>query len=576
MRDQQIASLLQQALSYLSRNKFNLAEELLQRVLSMQTDHADALHLFGQMRWVQKRYGEAEVLYRQTLAVSPRRAEAHCHLGQLLHATSRQDEAAAALHEALRLKPDLAEAAQELAAVLIILEQYQEAEEIARATLAGPQGNPYRTAALKHNLGIALSHQHRHEEALTEFHAAQALAPGLPKADYNRGNTLQTMGRLDEAEEAFRRALDRNSLDLKAHSDLNQLLYRMRRTDFLHSYEEAIRKHPEKTALFVEKGKFLFLDGRYEEAREMFLRALALAPDDNAARNGLGSALTQLGRFGEAKDEYERLLTADPSNADMRCNFAECLLRAGDAKGSIAVSQRTLAYAPYHQFALALWGVALRQLNDTREDTLNDYESFVQVYDLEAPEGFADMQSFNEALDAHLDRLHVDCREPINRTSRFGTQTTGVLFGAGHEIVEWLKHRIDDAVAAYISRLNESEIHPLLARRAGGFVYGGSWSTRLSDCGFHTNHVHPHGWISSAYYAAVPDVVRDEGETQGWLKFGEPHFDAGFNDPVRRIVQPVPGRLVLFPSYMWHGTVPFRSSQPRMTVAFDIIPWEGT
>jgi hypothetical protein len=29
---------------------------------------------------------------------------------------------------------------------------------------------------------------------------------------------------------------------------------------------------------------------------------------------------------------------------------------------------------------------------------------------------------------------------------------------------------------------------------------------------------------------------------------------------------------VLFPSYFWHGTLPFESDQPRMTVAFDALP----
>jgi hypothetical protein len=30
--------------------------------------------------------------------------------------------------------------------------------------------------------------------------------------------------------------------------------------------------------------------------------------------------------------------------------------------------------------------------------------------------------------------------------------------------------------------------------------------------------------------------------------------------------------LVLFPSYLWHGTVPFSSNQARLTVAFDAVP----
>jgi hypothetical protein len=37
-------------------------------------------------------------------------------------------------------------------------------------------------------------------------------------------------------------------------------------------------------------------------------------------------------------------------------------------------------------------------------------------------------------------------------------------------------------------------------------------------------------------------------------------------------VQPVPGRLVLVPSYRWHGTVPFQSGDPRLTIAFDVVP----
>jgi len=100
--------------------------------------------------------------------------------------------------------------------------------------------------------------------------------------------------------------------------------------------------------------------------------------------------------------------------------------------------------------------------------------------------------------------------------------------------------------------------------------YAGSWSSRLKDCGFHVNHIHPEGWISSCYYIAVPDAAKDESARQGWIKFGEPGFDIAL--PIRRSIQPVPGRLVLFPSYMWHGTVVFHGAQSRTTIAFDAVP----
>ena len=94
----------------------------------------------------------------------------------------------------------------------------------------------------------------------------------------------------------------------------------------------------------------------------------------------------------------------------------------------------------------------------------------------------------------------------------------------------------------------------------------------LRDQGFHVNHIHPEGWISSCYYVAVPDAVKDEAARRGWIKFGEPALDLPLKDPVRRAIQPAPGRLVLFPSYLWHGTIPFRGATARTTIAFDLVP----
>ena len=127
-----------------------------------------------------------------------------------------------------------------------------------------------------------------------------------------------------------------------------------------------------------------------------------------------------------------------------------------------------------------------------------------------------------------------------------------------------------ESVARYIQALDDDAAHPFSGRRTKGFGFTGSWSSRLVDCGFHVNHVHPMGWISSCYYVGVPDAVADTEAKQGWIKFGEPTYDVGLS--FRRAIQPAPGRLVLFPSYMWHGTVPFHGPTPRTTIAFDVAP----
>ena len=76
--------------------------------------------------------------------------------------------------------------------------------------------------------------------------------------------------------------------------------------------------------------------------------------------------------------------------------------------------------------------------------------------------------------------------------------------------------------------------------------------------------------MSSACYISLPPEMRDEDA--GALAFGIPDAELGLDLPPRRIVRPKAGQLVLFPSYMWHGTIPFESSEPRLTVAFDALP----
>ena len=132
--------------------------------------------------------------------------------------------------------------------------------------------------------------------------------------------------------------------------------------------------------------------------------------------------------------------------------------------------------------------------------------------------------------------------------------------------------RIEEAITNYIANLPGNDQHPFLMRRSNSFRFTGAWSCLMRGQGHHKNHLHPDGWISSAYYVTVPEAVNDPKARNGWLKFGEPSLDLPLNNAIRRAVQPVPGRLVLFPSYMWHGTVPLEAQSARTTIAFDAVP----
>jgi hypothetical protein len=66
----------------------------------------------------------------------------------------------------------------------------------------------------------------------------------------------------------------------------------------------------------------------------------------------------------------------------------------------------------------------------------------------------------------------------------------------------------------------------------------------------------------------LPDSGAGGADHAGWLALGEAS-EVGVDLPPLRLIEPKPGRLVLFPSTMWHGTRPFEAGE-RLTVAFDV------
>lgn len=599
----QFAAPITRALEFMRQGLWTQAEQVVAQILARDRAEPDGLQLMGLVRAQQGRIAEAETLYRRSLSLRPRQANVQINLAQLLAGTGRAAEAIALLRGAVRGEPGNPDLLQMLAqlqqgagdvvfaernfraalklrpgdpsltlglgGLLNTTERPGEAEPLLRAMLATADLTPGMRAALEHNLAVSLKMQRRYDEALAQFDAAIARAPDLPLAAVNRAGVLQHLGRQDEALAGYREGLKRNPAHLIAHEELNALLYRMGRDEeFLKSYDAA----PAMPDLLASKGRFLNRIERYDEATDCFEQAVRARPENPGLYYGLALARGGLKQFDKAVAAYETALKLRPDDVPTQVNLAGVLLQAGEGSRALELAERAAAKAPTDQAALAILEQALRVNRDERADVLTNYEKHIQIFDLDPPDGFADMATFNAALNAHLDALHGDSREHFDQTLRRGTQTMDPLFDGDHPLVAALRRRIEEAVAAYIARMDDGPSHPLSSRRSSGFRFPGSWSSRLRDQGFHTNHIHPAGWISSCYYVEVPSAADDEIAQQGWIKFGEPSFSTGLNISVRRAVKPVPGRLVLFPSYMWHGTVPFRSPTARTTIAFDAVP----
>jgi hypothetical protein len=157
---------------------------------------------------------------------------------------------------------------------------------------------------------------------------------------------------------------------------------------------------------------------------------------------------------------------------------------------------------------------------------------------------------------------------------RGGTQTDRQLFFHPHAAIQKLRARVTEAINAYAAALPAIVTgHPLLGPARAPIRFEGSWSVRLADGGYHASHTHNLGWISSAFYVALPDDMGPE--PAGWLSLGAPPPELELDIKPYSRIEPKPARLALFPSTMWHATEPFGQGE-RLTVAFDVAmpPWQ--
>lgn len=341
--------------------------------------------------------------------------------------------------------------------------------------------------------------------------------------------------------------------------------------------------------------KLAIAGGRPDEAGDSFERALAARPRDGALWGAYLQTLSKLGDHAAVLATVERArrqigwqasldlaaaIAFDESGEHERAgailerldkdgedqSVGEAVVRWLLRTGRIEAAERRAALGVAQPAGRGLWAylaTAWRILGDPRSTWL-EAPSFVQALDLD--EG-ADLAA--EAAPV-LRRLHTDSAAPLGQTLRGGSQTEGRLFLRREPPIQRLVGALKRAVEAYVADLPPlDEGHPLLSGPRAPLRFSGSWSVRLAGGGLHVNHVHPDGWLSSAFYLALPPSP-PEGSTEGWLTLGEPPVELGLALEPFALIEPRPGRLALFPSYTWHGTRRFPAGE-RLTVAFDII-----
>ena len=93
----------------------------------------------------------------------------------------------------------------------------------------------------------------------------------------------------------------------------------------------------------------------------------------------------------------------------------------------------------------------------------------------------------------------------------------------------------------------------------------------MNKGGYLTSHIHEEGWISGCVYLQLPEKNSAHEGSFEYSTDGD-DYPRLHDDFPSQIVDQQVGDLVIFPSSLFHRTLPFHSDQERVCVAFDIKP----
>ena len=377
-------------------------------------------------------------------------------------------------------------------------------------------------------LAAALKQNGRIDESLVASKKSVQLNPQDAEAYYNLGIVTQDLGRLDEAEAIYKKAITLKP-DHKTYNNLGIVMQELGRLDEAEaSYKKATTLKPDFIQAIKNRWLLLFSQKRFEEA--------LLDADLCISKGSRQLDLTTLFALGRIDEIYKRLEVRSKTDG-------ENITIAAFASFIAEVEKKNTTYNfcpnPIDFIHHANLSTHINDSNNYIDELIHELNSVKKIW------------------------------QPSKKTTVGGFQTlTGVnLFKSPTGKIEQLKSII----------INElDEYHKKYSNKSCSYIKKwpfqnnlNAWYVVLKKQGYQNPHIHPGGWLSGVIYLkVVPSLDKNEGAIE--FSLNGQHY-SNVNSP-KLIFQPKLGDIVFFPSSLHHRTIPFSTNTDRIIVSFDLKP----
>ena len=421
--------------------------------------------------------------------------------------------------------------------------------------------------------------------------------PNHIRALNNLGIIFFSLKNFNEAIEVFKKTITIDSNYISAHNNLG-LLFKEKQNyqKAISSFEDAIKINPNYFEAHNNIGLVFYQCGEYQKAINSYEKAIKINPYIMESHCNIGLVYEKTGEINKAFNSYQKVPKSDSNYKYAQYNFASLLYKDKQYKKAVKI----LKLIDYKNSKSYL----LKSLYE-----LNDKSNFIIELDKEIKKGTTDAVIGSLVSSAKLKygirKKNLFCEDPLNyvfttnlaekydfknifiKTSEAilndemfkdrsqpllinAIQSAGNIFYNNNKFVKKIENIIHKELENYRDKFNKSN-DGIIKKWPGNYDLKG-WLVKMKNGGKIKPHIHDYGWLSGSIYINVPPKINiNSGDLVVSLNDKQNVIPKSNIDINSRIIEVVTGSLCLFPASLFHYTIPFKSNEDRIVLAFDIM-----
>ena len=372
---------------------------------------------------------------------------------------------------------------------------------------------------------------------------------------------LISEGSFNEVVNKYKKIVKTEPNNYGAHNNLGNALKELGKLEeAVVSYHQAIKIKPDYIKAHFNLGNILNDLGKFKEAIPSLRYAIKIKPDYHQAHDCLAISYKKLGKFEKAIAHYKKANTKES-----RAQILQCLYILKKTNEYSKYLSKLCKNDPKNIKAASVSTFVSNQLNiDNSYPFCKNPLNFIFSKNIKSY--FVPFEKFRNSLINQCNNLTSVWE---SRTTKNGYQSKGNLFRLQTSSIVNLKKIILEVINEY-KITYKTKPDGFISQWPNKFYLLG-WYNRLLKHGYQKSHIHPGGWLSGCFYLKMPKLLK-KGE--GAINFSLHGYDYPIINSDIPFYQcpPMEGDLILFPSSLFHKTLPFSSNQERHVIAFDTIP----